>query len=826
MAPAEPPTEITLRVKVPPGHLSGTSSDEFTLGTLPTATKILEVRTRIQSLLPSQPAPERQRLLYAGRALVDNEQSLAEALNTRRDASQHEYVIHLLVKGEQGTGADGQGHRRAVSTPTGGTPRAGTPQAQGPPLPPGAVPVPQGLPPLPQGHVHANLTPQQVQHMALLQQRQAAQIQMRQAQMQQMQRQQFAPPFGGAGMPFGAPAMGMGMRVPGMMGGEGGQAAQVGNGVTGQQAQAPPQQGGGAGIPVTGDQQARAAEAGSSPAPGATENGSAQARNNADTPSQQPNTNSQAQQPQPQGPPHRPISGQGFHLQGVGPNGNRFEIHQQTLNIPGAPFPAAGLPQGQQIPFGIPQGQQLPFPGLPSVFPFGMPGIPPPQQAPQAGGVGSALDRARQNVAEMRQMVEEMRRENATEEERQRAQRLEERIQAVNDYIDPFGVGRTSRANTPAQGQRANGQPAPVPGLPGQPTAMPFPNTARPITLTSQHPTIPLMNPGSDTTCYLLSGRNGPQALLFSPEHGEFAGSLSGRPNLSYRFVQRSQLPTQTAQAPTPTVPTNNAQEQHQQQPPAPVAEHPAAAAAVPPAQAPAPPPAAQDPMQALMGHFWLLLRIMIFAYFVLGTNMGWQRPMALALIGAGFWMIRAGLFGDGGVLRRWWEGVVRVEEPRRGQQAEARENGLQANAGREPTPEQAAQRLLQQREEVLQRAPLHRLREQVRPVERAAALFLASLWPGVGEAHVRAREEAERRAMEEEVERRRAEEDKREREKEEREREREEGEKGEGAGLEAKGALRETGAGGNEQSEAAVEGEKSTPAAAETTVADGETRA
>ena len=141
----------------------------------------------------------------------------------------------------------------------------------------------------------------------------------------------------------------------------------------------------------------------------------------------------------------------------------------------------------------------------------------------------------------------------------------------------------------------------------------------------------------------------------------------------------------------------------------------------------------------------------MIFAYFVLGTNMGWRRPVALALIGAGFWMIRAGLFGDGGMLRRWWEGIVRVDQnpPR------AQEGG---GVGGEPTPEQAAQRLLQQRDERLQRAPLHRLREQVRPVERAAALFLASLWPGVGEAHVRAREEAERRAQEEEVARRRAE--------------------------------------------------------------------
>ena len=51
--------------------------------------------------------------------------------------------------------------------------------------------------------------------------------------------------------------------------------------------------------------------------------------------------------------------------------------------------------------------------------------------------------------------------------------------------------------------------------------------------------------------------------------------------------------------------------------------------------------------------------------------------------------------------------------------------------------------------------------RERVRPVERAVALFVASLWPGVGEATVQARREAEeRRRNEEEVERRRREEE------------------------------------------------------------------
>jgi hypothetical protein len=176
--------------------------------------------------------------------------------------------------------------------------------------------------------------------------------------------------------------------------------------------------------------------------------------------------------------------------------------------------------------------------------------------------------------------------------------------------------------------------------------------------------------------------------------------------------------------------------------------------------------PQAQDqplgPMQPLLGHFWLLLRVMIFAYFILGTNMGWRRPLALAFIGLGFWMLRAGLFGEGGVARRWWDGIVRVDQrPRQQPRAEGAPGAEgEQRPGQLPTPEELAQRLIEERQRALDQAPMHRLREHLRPVERAAALFFASFWPGVGEAHVRAREAEERRLMEEEVERRRREEE------------------------------------------------------------------
>jgi hypothetical protein len=60
------------------------------------------------------------------------------------------------------------------------------------------------------------------------------------------------------------------------------------------------------------------------------------------------------------------------------------------------------------------------------------------------------------------------------------------------------------------------------------------------------------------------------------------------------------------------------------------------------------------------------------------------------------------------------------------------------------PSPEQAAARIIRQNQE---RQNHGIVRDTIFRVERAVALFLASLVPGVGERHVRAREEARREA-------------------------------------------------------------------------------
>lgn len=64
---------------------------------------------------------------------------------------------------------------------------------------------------------------------------------------------------------------------------------------------------------------------------------------------------------------------------------------------------------------------------------------------------------------------------------------------------------------------------------------------------------------------------------------------------------------------------------------------------------------------------------------------------------------------------------------------------GVQA-ANTEPTPQEAAERLLRERE----RQDVNFIRQTIRRVERAIALFVASLVPGVGERHIAVREAAE----------------------------------------------------------------------------------
>jgi len=150
-----------------------------------------------------------------------------------------------------------------------------------------------------------------------------------------------------------------------------------------------------------------------------------------------------------------------------------------------------------------------------------------------------------------------------------------------------------------------------------------------------------------------------------------------------------------------------------------------------------------------LGGHLWLLIRLFGFVYFFT-AGAGWRRTILLGLVACLVFIAQTGIFRP--VIQAIWypirrhaEGLVPLAGHERPRPAAAGA-GDNANvpdaqpANREPTPQEAAERLLQEREG----RDVSFLRHSMRRVERAIALFVASLVPGVGERHIAAREAAE----------------------------------------------------------------------------------
>lgn len=108
------------------------------------------------------------------------------------------------------------------------------------------------------------------------------------------------------------------------------------------------------------------------------------------------------------------------------------------------------------------------------------------------------------------------------------------------------------------------------------------------------------------------------------------------------------------------------------------------------------------------------------------------------------FFLANTGLLeGLGAPIRRHLENLIPLgplpggDAAAGGQAAEGAAPGQGVARAQEPTPEQVAQRLMQQRRQ----EDTSWLMTQVRRAEHASLLFLASLVPGVGERHIAARE-------------------------------------------------------------------------------------
>jgi len=155
-----------------------------------------------------------------------------------------------------------------------------------------------------------------------------------------------------------------------------------------------------------------------------------------------------------------------------------------------------------------------------------------------------------------------------------------------------------------------------------------------------------------------------------------------------------------------------------------------------------------------LGGHLWLLVRLFGFVYFFT-SGAGWYRTMLLGLCAVAVFIVQTGVLRPLQLLL--WEPFRRHVEalvPLAGNNGDAVVvHGPPAPDGQgqdavPQTPRQLADRLLNERN----RAG-GIIRRNIRRVERATALFIASLVPGVGERHIAARGavEAERQAAERE---------------------------------------------------------------------------
>ena len=248
----------------------------------------------------------------------------------------------------------------------------------------------------------------------------------------------------------------------------------------------------------------------------------------------------------------------------------------------------------------------------------------------------------------------------------------------------------------------------------------------------------------SSSSVYVLSSPNGPQALLVSP---------AGTYRAPWHMTQFGLAPQQSRHNRAFNHPPNNNNNNHVAPGPQPRIIPAHGAQAQPQHPVPQRGNEARDLLRLLLplgGHIWLLIRLFGFVYFFTAGG-GSRRALLLGFIAFVVFVAQTGIFRPliqavWEPLRRHVEGLVAGnDEPVPAPAAPPAPAEAAARPNREPTPQEAAARLLQQQRQ--RRDP----GAWFRRIERAVALFIASLVPGFGERQIAARDvaEAARRAEE-----------------------------------------------------------------------------
>ena len=341
---------------------------------------------------------------------------------------------------------------------------------------------------------------------------------------------------------------------------------------------------------------------------------------------------------------------------------------------------------------------------------------------------------------------------------RQSTDELRRHLDELNQMVDRQTGIETTPGQTPASRNTTSNTSS------ATPTSAAAPSTQPQAHAQSASPTLPANAPEE---LFILSSPQGPIGILFD-QRGTYttAPMVSTLPFQTFtnQFAQNRQLiaglgqhiaqganqvhtPTGGFQ-PTPTQQTVSG-DQPQVQNQAQVPPQDQAVAQNQDANGAANPPAADDRVGNIAGHLWLLLKLACFVYFFSGGG-GWYKSIMLGLIAGIVYLVQLGIFQEQfNIVRRHFEAILPVGALAE-RAAQPRNANTQAQRpGPNITPEEMARRLLQQRRD--QRFGW--ARDSMRAVERSFAIFVASLWPGIGERMVHAQEErirAERVAEEE----------------------------------------------------------------------------
>lgn len=431
---------------------------------------------------------------------------------------------------------------------------------------------------------------------------------------------------------------------------------------------------------------------------------------------------------------NRPDHTTTYTREGIGPNGQRWHmtVNETTTTVP---FDASNpLHHSYHPAVPHPPNPHTAFPVLPP------PIVPYPHINPQQQQEG-AMRAHQHHVQEIQAILRNADRLNHAQQNRQ----------GTPPYL-PSTTVPPSAPSSSTSGEQPSDTPVVVP------TLTPSNNPTAPIISNNFIAQVPVTSPSralGQSTAYILSSPTGPQALLVSN------GGVYWTPRPSSRRHSPTPGPAgaqeQAAAAVFPEYrnrAAHRAGRRHVQQENAPE-----------PLNAPivdlhANPAAAGAGGLAQFGPMlWLLVRLAGFVWFFTSGNTSWTRLLIISGLALLLFIANTGVFNGiaeqaWGPIRRHLEALIPLAGPdaalvpaanaavvaqpeRPAGEAEQANPGLRRRRrAPEPDPAEAAARILAGR-----RQNQGWLSLQIRRVEHAALLFLASLVPGVGERHIAARE-------------------------------------------------------------------------------------